>query len=112
MKLRKHGVVVGCEHCRCVSKNATGDFAVSVPLDDTETDLTGTARLRCVVSPDHHEVRLEAWLDASGRPLRPSPSVQQRMDATLRFVEEHRICGKRDICPDDVVQLVRRQTRD
>lgn len=105
-------MVVGCEHCKCISNNATGGFKVSVPLDDTQTDRSGTATLRCVVSPGHHEVRLEAWLDASGRALRPSPSVQERMDAALRFVEEHRICGNRDICPDDVVRLVRQQHHD
>ena len=58
MNLKKHGVIVDCEHCRCVSSDGCGGFDVTVPVNDSETGITGTAKLHCVVSCEHHLVEL------------------------------------------------------
>ncbi len=58
MNLKKHGVTVDCEHCRCASSDGCGGYDVTVPVSDSETGIAGTAKLHCVVSPEHHLVEL------------------------------------------------------
>ncbi len=111
MRLKKYGVVVECERCKCVSDDRQGCFEVTVPLSDIETDIEGVARLRCSVSPEHHKVELEEWIDASGRPLRPSKKMGIRVLSALSFVEERRVCGNQAICPSEVVRIVEKHSR-
>lgn len=109
MRLKKYGVVVGCERCKCVSDDRQGCFEVTVPLSDIETDIEGVARLRCSVFPEHHKVELEEWIDPSGQPLRISKKMGKRVLSALGFVGEHRVCGNKTICPSEVVRIVQKQ---
>lgn len=111
MKLKKYGVVVGCEDCECVSDDKTGGFEVTVPVRDIETDFEGIARLGCSVSPKNHKVELKEWIDPSGRLSRPTKKAGKRLLSALGFVEEHRVCGNQAICPSEVVRIVEKQSR-
>lgn len=110
MRLKKYGVIVGCEKCKCIADDSQGSFEVTVPLSDIETDIEGAARLRCSVSPEHHKVELEEWIDPSGRPLKPSIKMGKRLLSALGFVEDHRVCGNQAICPSEVVRIVEKHS--
>lgn len=109
MSLSKYGVKVFCEECRCVCNDGSGSFDVIVPVTVGGTGVSGTARLHCVVSGEHHAVELVELLDAELRGVQPSPEVQKKVSAALDFVAEHRICGNLRICPPDVVRIVELQ---
>jgi len=106
MGLKKHGVMVGCEHCKCASTNGYGGFDIIVPVSDSETGITGTAKLHCTVSTECHRVELTEWQDANRHPIQPSDNLQQRVSATLTFVADHRVCGNRNICPSEIIRIV------
>jgi len=106
MSLKKHGVIVDCEHCTCTSSDDHGGFDVTVPVSDSETDIAGPAKLHCTVSPEHHTVELTEWRDADHHSVRPSKDLQQRISAALTVVEDCRLCGNRNICPSEVIRVV------
>jgi len=105
MSLKKHGIRVDCEHCTCVSSDDHGVFDVTVPVSDSETDMAGSAKLHCTVSPEHHTVALTEWQDADHHTVQPSENLQQRISAALTFVADCRLCGNR-ICPSEVIRVV------
>lgn len=109
MSLSKYGVKVSCEDCRCVFHDGSSTFDVTVPVTVGERGVSGTARLHCIVSAEHHEVELVQLLDAELRDIQPSPEVREQVSAALDFVAEHRICGNSRICPPDVVRIVELQ---
>ena len=111
MSLKKHGIVVDCEHCSCSSHDDSGGFEVTVPISDSETGIVATARLHCQVSPEQHDVSLTGWLDEAPDVETRSESMRQRISAALAFVAEHRICGNPNICPSEVVRIVEQQLR-
>ena len=106
MSLKKHGVIVDCEHCKYASTNGCGGFDIIVPVSDSEARITGTAKLHCTVCTEYHRVELTEWQDANRHPIQPSDNLQQRVSATLAFVADHRVCGNRNICPSEVIRIV------
>ena len=106
MSLKKHGVIVDCKHCKYASTNGYGGFDITVPVSDGETGITGTAKLRCTVSNERHQVEMTDWQDVNCQPIQPSDNLQQRISETLTFVADHRICGNRNICPSEVIRIV------
>ena len=106
MSIKKHGVVVGCEGCRYMAEQLQDGFDVSVPLSDEESGTEGTARLHCSVSATEHRVELGEWQDEQGETVKPLPEVEQRVRAALDFVAERRLCGNRELCPYEVVDIV------
>jgi hypothetical protein len=111
MGLKKHGVVVGCEHCRYQTKGGVGGFDVIVPLCDTSSGTKGIARLRCSVSSSRHAVELKQWHDNRQQPIKPSAEIMKRLSQALDFVAGKRICGNRHLCPPEVVRIVEQDTR-
>jgi hypothetical protein len=106
MELKKQGIRVDCMNCKCASSDGCGGFIVTVPLSDSETGITGTAKLHCTISPACHQVEFVDWHDAGFHTIRPSRKIQSRISAALTFVAEHRICGNRHICPSELVRVV------
>ena len=111
MILKKYGVAVDCGRCEYASGNSRDSFEVTVPVSDTATGTAGTAKLLCSVSFERHDVELKEWNDAGTHPIRPSSETQRRLFAALDHVASHRICGNRQICPSEVVQIVEKQSR-
>lgn len=110
MSLKKNGIVVACEHCQCVSDDKLGSFDVLVPVSDSETGVSGTARLWCSVTAKEHRIELKEWNDVAGTPVRASAVAEGRVKNALGFVADRRICGNRHICPSKVVEIVEKQT--
>lgn len=109
MSLKKDGCIVKCEHCKCVSSDGCGSFDVKVPISADKEGISGTARLHCVASPEHHRVELTDWEDAEHHSAIPPEKVRQRLSSALSFVAEHRICGNQQICPLEIIQIVEKQ---
>ncbi|MGD8620163.1 MAG: hypothetical protein PVH54_13375 [Gammaproteobacteria bacterium] len=103
MELKKQGVILDCEQCKCASCKG-GSFEVTVPVCDTETGIHAAARLHCTVCPAYHEVELVEWHAAGS--TGPPGKVLPRIAAALGFVADHRICGNRHICPQEVIRIV------
>ena len=110
MKLKKHGIIVECEHCLCISSDDRGAFDVTVPIIDSETGISGPARLRCTVSPERHAVELLEWQDVNRHPTPSTENLQQRVSAALTFVADHQVCGNRKICPSEVILIVEKNS--
>jgi hypothetical protein len=106
MSLKKNGVIVDCEHCTYTSSYDRGAFDITVPITDSETGISGPARLRCIVSPKRHAVELLEWHDFNRHPAQSIENLQQRVKATLYFVADRQVCGNRNICPSEVIQIV------
>ena len=109
MSLKKHGVIVDCEHCKYASTNDCG-FNIIVPVCDSEAGITGTAKLHCTVSAECHRVELTEWQEANRFSIQSSENLKQRIAVMLDFVADHRICGNRNICPSEVIRIVDEHT--
>jgi hypothetical protein len=107
MSLKKHGVILDCEQCTCTSSDDHGGFDVTVPISDSDTDTAGPARLCCIVSPERHTVELKEWQDADYHPVQLSENLQKRVSALLTSIADKRVCGNRNICPPEVVRIVK-----
>ena len=88
------------------SSDSQGIFDITVPIIDSETGISGPAKLRCSVSPKGHSVDLLEWREFDQHHPRSVESLQQRVTATLTFVAERQVCGNRNICPSEVVRIV------
>lgn len=106
MSLKKNGITVDCKYCIYISSDDRGAFDITVPIMDSETGISGPAKLRCNVSPKGHAVELLEWRDFNHHPTQPTESLQQRVSATLTFVAERQVCGNRNICPSEVIHIV------
>ena len=106
MRLNKLGIVVECKQCICTSSNDRGAFDVIVPMLDSETGISGPAKLHCTVSTEQHTVELLDWQDVNLDPAPSSGNLQQRVSDALTFVAEQRVCGNRKICPSEVIEIV------
>ena len=91
--------------CTYVSRGNGSSFDVTVPISDGETGVIGKATLHCTVSPECHTVKMSEWQDTKGRSIHPSGNLEQRIEATLCFVADHRVCGNHSICPSEVVRI-------
>ncbi len=111
MGLKKHGIIVDCEHCKYTSSDDRGAFDITVPIIDSETGVSGPAKLHCIVSAKRHEVELLEWRDFDHHSAEPAEGLQQRLSATLNFVADRQVCGKRNICPAEVIQIVEKNNR-
>ena len=109
MGLKKGGVTIFCEGCQYVAMDAQGGFEVSVPVATAGADIAGTAKLRCVVGPDCHEIELVEWSGHDGLPVETLEEVRQRIRGALNFVAERGICGNSHICPGEVIRIVKEQ---
>lgn len=110
MTLKKHGMELHCNECKLRICDDSGNFDISVPLHDAESNLRGTAELSCHVSAENHRVELKQWVDNQEHPIEPATGDWQRVTKALEFVAEQRICGNRKVCPVDVVELVAKRT--
>jgi hypothetical protein len=106
MSLKKHGITVDCKHCIYTSSDKRGAFDITVPIIDSETGISGPAKLRCSVSPKGHAVELVEWHDFNRHLTQSIESLRERVSATLTFVEERQVCGNRNICPSEVIHIV------
>ena len=106
MRLKKHGITVDCEYCIYTSSDNRGAFDITVPIIDSETGISGPAKLRCIVSPNRHSVELLEWHSFNLHPIQFIERLQERVSATLTFVADHKICGNRNICPSKVIHIV------
>lgn len=106
MRIKKNGVTVDCEHCVYNSSDNRGAFDITVPIIDSETGISAPARLRCGVSAKGHVIELLEWHEFNRHLTQSLESLQQRVLATLTFVAERQVCGNRNICPSEVIQMV------
>lgn len=104
--MKKHGLVVQCEHCRHISSSGCG-FDITVPVRTDEA--AGTARLRCTIAPDCHRVEFVCW-DEEPRPAGYAEKIEQQVSEVLDFIADQRLCGTERLCPLQVVQLVEQHT--
>ena len=111
MELKKQGILFDCVNCKYASSDGCGGFDVTVPLSDSETGISGTAKLHCTISPACHQVELVDWHDVGFHTIRPSRNIQPRISTALAFVAEHRICGNRHICPSEIIRVVEEYCR-
>ena len=111
MSVRKCGVELFCESCKYLRESQDGGFEIDVPVSMGEGELSGMARLHCVVSRERHRVELIELLDAESRAIHPAPEELEQVSAVLDFVGQHRICGNQRICPPDVVRVVKARGR-
>jgi hypothetical protein len=110
MGLKKHGITVECAHCKYTSSDDRGAFDITVPIIDSETGVSGPAKLRCIVSAKRHAVELLEWSDFNHHPTESIESLQQRVSATLGFVADRQVCGNRNICPAEVIRIVEKNS--
>ena len=104
--MKKHGITVDCERCVYNASKDRGVFDITVPIADSETGVSGPAKLRCGAFPEGHTVDLLEWQGLGQRDDRSAAGLQQRISATLAVFAERRICGNRNICPSEVVRIV------
>jgi hypothetical protein len=105
--LQKFGVKISCEGCHYVAVDREGGFEVTVPVGTADAECVGTARLRCLVTPQSHEIELVAWEGTASMPAEAMESVRRRLSDALHFVAERRICGNHHICPAEVIRIVK-----
>ena len=106
MSVKKHGITVDCKHCIYTSSDNRGAFDITVPIIDSETGISSPAKLRCCVSPRGHAVELLDWHGFNRHLTQSIKNLQQRISATLTFIAERKVCGNRNICPSEVIQIV------
>jgi len=106
MRLNKLGIIVDCKQCICTSSVDRGAFDVTVPIIDSESGISGPAKLHCTVSKEQHAVELLEWQDVNLDPVSSTENLQQRVSAALAFVADHQVCGSRKICPSEVIEIV------
>lgn len=106
MELKQQGITIDCRHCCCAGTDGCGGFDVTVPLGDSESGISGMARLHCTVTPVCHHVELVEWRDAEFHAMAGTTKVHPRIAAALDFVAARRICGNQHICPARVVRVV------
>ena len=109
MSLENKGVKISCESCSYVALDDKGGFAVSVPLSIADAEVSGTAKLHCVLGPGSHKVELVEWAAEGHLPGEALEEVRQRVSRALGFIAERRICGNRHICPAEVIRVVKKQ---
>jgi len=110
MNLKKHGIIVDCEHCKYNSSDDRGVFDITVPIIDSETGISSPAKLRCMVSPERHTVELQEWHEINRQPSRSIERLQQRISAVLNFIANRQVCGNRHICPSEVIQIAEKSS--
>jgi len=110
MGLKKNGITVDCEHCKYTSSDDRGAFDIIVPIIDSESGVSGPAKLHCVVSAKQHAVELLEWDDFKHPPTESIENLQQRVSATLGFVADRQVCGNLNICPAEVIRIVEKST--
>lgn len=106
MEIRSGGVRIACGNCSYVAMDERGGFEVEVPVATDDGNLAGTARLRCIISPDRHDVELAGWEGAARLPDDTAEDVRRRVADALEFVAQRKICGSLRICPAAVVKAV------
>jgi hypothetical protein len=106
MSLNKHGITVDCKHCIYTSSNDRGAFDVIVPIIDSETGISGPAKLHCTVSTEQHAVELLEWQEDNRDRSPSTENLQQRVSDALKFVADRQVCGNRKICPSEVILIV------
>lgn len=111
MTLKRYDIVIDCAHCRYACSDGRGGFDVQVPVRDEQNQIDGTARLRCTLSPAAHRVEFKDWRNDRGRQIDAFYDTRQRLDAALGAIARHRVCGNRDICPDEIVEIAEKQGR-
>ena len=104
--LKKNGVTVDCKQCVFDASAGRGVFEITVPIIDSETGNSGPARIRCRTGSGHHTVDLLEWRELDQQNTQSAAGLQQRVSAVLDFLAERRICGNRNICPSQVVEIV------
>ena len=110
MSIKKHGVIVDCEHCMYQKQDGRGCFDITVPISDIATGTSGQATLHCTLSAERHNVELTQWQDAYNRLIQITESIQNRVASALGFVADRRICGNRNLCPSEVIRVVEEYT--
>lgn len=104
--MKKNGITVDCKHCTYASSDNRGAFDITVPIIDSETGIASPAKLRCCVSSRGHSVELLEWNGFNRLLTQSKGNLQRRVSATLTFFSARKICGNRNICPSEVVQIV------
>jgi hypothetical protein len=110
MNTKGHNIIIDCKKCKYISDHENGGFDVAVPIKDKETGISGSAMLRCTISPKHHRVELKKWQDADDHSIQPSEDLLNRVTATLVTFADQRICGNCNICPSEVIHIVEEKT--
>ena len=111
MSVKKCGVELFCESCKYLRDSQDGGFEIDVPLSMGDGELSGMAKLHCVVSSERHRVELIELLDAESRTVHPSSEDLAQVSAALDFVGQHCICGNQRICPPEIVRVVKARGR-
>ncbi|MEJ2453134.1 MAG: hypothetical protein P8103_03135 [Candidatus Thiodiazotropha sp.] len=106
MSLKKHGVIVDCEHCIYTNNDGRSCFDITVPISDSETGASGQASLHCSVTAEQHIIELTKWQDADHHLIQITEKLKNRVSSALNYVADHRICGNRKLCPSEVVRVV------
>ena len=104
--MNKAAINVECSKCVYHSNTGDNEFFVDVPVHDRSTNTSGIAHLKCRVTPRQHQIDLVEWSNEDG-PITPSSEQRLRMKYVLTRLSEQRICGNRNICPPNIVELVR-----
>ncbi len=104
--MKKNGVTVDCKRCVYDASEGQGIFDITVPIIDSESGVSGPARLRCSVAAEGHTVDLLEWRESDQTETQSAAGLRQRVSAALDFLAERRICGNRNICPSKVIGIV------
>jgi hypothetical protein len=105
MNLKQYDIIVDCKHCVYSSSDGRGVFDITVPIIDSDTGISGPARLRCIVSPERHTIELQEW-----QPVQSVDKLQQRVSAAFNVVADRQVCGNRNICPSEVIRFVEKNS--
>lgn len=110
MNLKQYDIIVDCKHCVYSSSDGRGVFDITVPIIDSDTGISGPARLRCIVSPERHTIELQEWHDINHQPVQSVDKLQQRVSAAFNVVANRQVCGNRNICPSEVIRFVEKNS--
>ncbi len=108
MTIKKYDIEVDCRHCICSASDTNNSFEVTVPVCDVKTGNCKNAILFCAISLNQHKVEFKGWQDPADNSERLPEELNARLNDLLAFIEDHKTCGNENICPADVVQIVKR----
>jgi hypothetical protein len=106
MHIKKNDIEIDCEHCIYNSSHGSNDFELSVPVTDTQIDVTANATIRCRVHHGQHHLKLENWKnDDHVAPV--SEEALSRLSSVLEFIAEKRLCGNQRLCPEAIIRIIK-----
>jgi len=104
--MTKNGVSIDCEQCKFDSIGRKNEFLVSVPVKSEVEEKKRIATISCEITPQRHRIDLVRLTTSSGTPVVMDSNTQHKLAKVLESVGDKKVCGNKNVCPKEVVELV------